>query len=85
MLTLHLDFFRCFHVLAIDIDPQKVALAYNNAKIYGVEDYIDFVVGDFFQLASSLKVRLNYMFFTLWTSYEKVFDESWGEYVFLNR
>ncbi|XAR49436.1 Noranthrone synthase [Bertholletia excelsa] len=47
--------FRCYHVIAIDIDPQKVELAVNNAKIYGMEDYIDFVIGDFFQLASSLK------------------------------
>ncbi|KAF8389274.1 hypothetical protein HHK36_025967 [Tetracentron sinense] len=45
----------CYHVVAIDIDPQKAELALNNAKIYGVEDYIDFVIGDFFQLASSLK------------------------------
>ncbi|XP_026402217.1 trimethylguanosine synthase-like isoform X1 [Papaver somniferum] len=46
---------KCSNVIAIDIDPQKVALANSNAKIYGVEEYIDFVVGDFFQLASSLK------------------------------
>ncbi|XP_062156907.1 uncharacterized protein LOC133864552 [Alnus glutinosa] len=45
----------CYSVVAIDIDPQKVELALNNAKIYGVEDYIDFIVGDFFQLAPSLK------------------------------
>ncbi|KAK1386006.1 Trimethylguanosine synthase [Heracleum sosnowskyi] len=43
------------HVIAIDIDPLKVALAYNNAVVYGVEDYIEFIVGDFFQLAPSLK------------------------------
>ncbi|KAI3985715.1 hypothetical protein MKX01_030629 [Papaver californicum] len=34
---------KCCHVIAIDIDPQKVALANNNAKIYGVEECIDFV------------------------------------------
>ncbi|XP_010268471.1 PREDICTED: trimethylguanosine synthase [Nelumbo nucifera] len=45
----------CYHVVSIDIDPKKVGLAYNNAKIYGVEDYVDFVIGDFFQLSSSLK------------------------------
>ncbi|XP_059636917.1 uncharacterized protein LOC132279019 [Cornus florida] len=45
----------CCHVVAIDIDPRKIELAVNNAKIYGVEDYIDFIVGDFFQLAPSLK------------------------------
>lgn len=49
-------FSRCHYVLAIDIDPQKVALALHNAKVYGVEDRIDFITGDFFQLAPSLKV-----------------------------
>ncbi|KAK4267671.1 hypothetical protein QN277_024423 [Acacia crassicarpa] len=43
------------HVIAIDIDPAKVAMAMNNAKVYGVEEYIDFRVGDFFKLAPSLK------------------------------
>ncbi|KAK9281930.1 hypothetical protein L1049_004838 [Liquidambar formosana] len=46
---------RCYSVVAIDIDPQKVELASNNAKIYGVESYIDFIIGDFFELAPSLK------------------------------
>ncbi|KAL3538619.1 hypothetical protein ACH5RR_001985 [Cinchona calisaya] len=45
----------CNHVIAIDIDPKKIVLAMNNAKIYGVQDRIDFIVGDFFQLAPSLK------------------------------
>ncbi|XP_042009299.1 trimethylguanosine synthase-like [Salvia splendens] len=45
----------CYHVVAIEIDPMKVALASHNAKIYGVQDKIDFVVGDFFQLAPFLK------------------------------
>ncbi|MCD7447814.1 hypothetical protein HAX54_035291 [Datura stramonium] len=45
----------CHHVIAIDIDPRKIAMAFENAKIYGVEDHIEFIVGDFFQLAPSLK------------------------------
>ncbi|KAL8521076.1 hypothetical protein ACS0TY_011572 [Phlomoides rotata] len=45
----------CHRVVAIEIDPKKVALAIHNAKIYGVEDCIDFIVGDFFQLAPFLK------------------------------
>ncbi|KAI7724910.1 hypothetical protein M8C21_007868 [Ambrosia artemisiifolia] len=44
-----------YHVVAIDIDPKKVEMASNNAKIYGVDNYIDFIVGDFLQLAPSLK------------------------------
>jgi trimethylguanosine synthase len=42
-------------VIAIDIDPKKIALARNNAEIYGVADRIEFIVGDFFQLAPGLK------------------------------
>lgn len=49
---------RGYRVIAIDIDPQKVEMALNNAKVYGVENYIDFIVGDFLQLAPSLKVLL---------------------------
>ncbi|KAE9448337.1 hypothetical protein C3L33_19780, partial [Rhododendron williamsianum] len=45
----------CYHVVAIDIDPQKVEMALSNAKVYGLEDYVDFIVGDFIQLAPSLK------------------------------
>ncbi|CAA0822027.1 S-adenosyl-L-methionine-dependent methyltransferases superfamily protein [Striga hermonthica] len=45
----------CRRVVAVEIDPNKVALAIHNAKIYGVRDNIDFIVGDFFQLAPSLE------------------------------
>lgn len=47
---------RGYHVIAIEIDPRKVEMAKNNAKIYGVDNHIDFIVGDFFQLAPYLKV-----------------------------
>jgi len=36
----------------------KIALAMNNAKVYGVANRVDFVTGDFMQLAPSLKVNL---------------------------
>lgn len=42
-------------VIAIDIDPQKIEKAYHNAKIYGVEDNIKFIVGDFLKVAPTLK------------------------------
>ncbi|KAK9098170.1 hypothetical protein Syun_025215 [Stephania yunnanensis] len=48
-------------VVAIDIDPRKIELALNNAKIYGVEGQIDFVVGDFLQRASSLKADVVFL------------------------
>ncbi|XP_010935601.1 uncharacterized protein [Elaeis guineensis] len=52
---------RGCHVVAIDIDPQKIGYAINNAKIYGVEDNIDFIVGDFFQLAPFLKADVVFL------------------------
>ena len=42
--------FTCNHVIAIDIDPHKIALARHNAAVYGVADRIEFIVGDFFQV-----------------------------------
>ncbi|KAG0480321.1 hypothetical protein HPP92_011179 [Vanilla planifolia] len=46
---------RCNHVIAIDIDPQKICYAQHNAAIYGVSEKIDFLKGDFFELAPRLK------------------------------
>lgn len=43
-------------MIAIDLDPKKLDLAHHNAAIYGVADKIDFVKGDFFDLAHNLKV-----------------------------
>lgn len=42
-------------VLAIDIDPMRLNLAQHNATVYGVVDQIDFVQGDFLQLAPYLQ------------------------------
>ncbi|XP_076899965.1 uncharacterized protein LOC143553973 [Bidens hawaiensis] len=52
---------RGYHVIAIDIDPKKVEMASNNSKIYGVDSYIDFIVGDFLQLAPSLKGNVAFL------------------------
>ncbi|GMI96731.1 hypothetical protein HRI_003342400 [Hibiscus trionum] len=46
---------RSAHVIAIDIDPKKIDYAYHNAAVYGVNDHIEFVIGDFFTLAPKLK------------------------------
>lgn len=43
-------------MIAVDLDPKKLDLAKHNAGIYGVADKIDFVKGDFFDLAHNLKV-----------------------------
>lgn len=50
-------------MIAIDIDPVKLEYAQHNAKIYGIEDRIQFVCGDFFLLAPYLKVRGKFQFF----------------------
>lgn len=41
----------------------KVQMAMNNANVYGVANHVDFVVGDFFSLAPSLKVIVSIIFF----------------------
>lgn len=46
---------RSHHVIAIDINPKKIEYARHNAKIYGVDDRIDFIVGDFFSACSFTK------------------------------
>ncbi|KAL3679200.1 hypothetical protein R1sor_022156 [Riccia sorocarpa] len=48
-------------VIAIDINPARVELARHNAEIYGVSDRIEFIVGDFFLLAPSLKADLIFL------------------------
>lgn len=41
-------------MIAVDIDPVKIEMARHNAQVYGVADRIEFVVGDFFELAHRL-------------------------------
>ncbi|UZJ57070.1 hypothetical protein CBS101457_006390 [Exobasidium rhododendri] len=38
--------FTCDHVIAIDIDPVKLLLAKHNAEVYGVQEKITFLLGD---------------------------------------
>ena len=45
-------------MIAVDIDPVKVACARRNAEIYQVEDRIEFIVGDFFHVMPHLKVSI---------------------------
>ena len=46
-------------VIAIDIDPVKVACARHNAELYGVADRIEFIVGDYFNLLPHMKVLVS--------------------------
>ncbi|NXS06741.1 TGS1 synthase, partial [Neodrepanis coruscans] len=48
-------------VIAIDIDPEKLSLARNNAEVYGVADQIEFVCGDFMVLAADLRADVVFL------------------------
>ncbi|XP_070513392.1 trimethylguanosine synthase isoform X3 [Cardiocondyla obscurior] len=53
--------FTCERVIAIDIDPNKIKIARHNAGIYGVEDRIEFITGDFLQLAPQLSADVVFL------------------------
>ncbi|XP_064626164.1 trimethylguanosine synthase-like [Lineus longissimus] len=53
--------FTCERVIAIDIDPAKLECARHNAEVYGVADRIDFITGDFLQLAPHLKADVVFL------------------------
>ncbi|CAG5131576.1 unnamed protein product [Candidula unifasciata] len=53
--------FTCNHVIAIDIDASKLELARNNAEVYGVADRIEFIHGDYLQLAQILKADVVFL------------------------
>ncbi|CAB02307.2 Trimethylguanosine synthase [Caenorhabditis elegans] len=44
---------RGAHVIAIDMDPVRLKCARENARVYGVENYIDFICADFFDVAAT--------------------------------
>jgi len=44
----------CDRVIAVDIDRNKIDMARNNARVYGVESKIEFIVGDFFKVVPHL-------------------------------
>ncbi|CAI8017562.1 Trimethylguanosine synthase [Geodia barretti] len=46
---------HCAPLIAIDIDPVKIACARRNAELYGVADHIEFLVGDYLTLVPHLK------------------------------
>jgi trimethylguanosine synthase len=48
-------------LIAVDIDPVKIDLARNNAKVYGITDKIEFICRDFLLLAPCLKVDIGFL------------------------
>ncbi|XP_049299907.1 trimethylguanosine synthase [Anopheles funestus] len=53
--------FSCQKVIAIDIDPRKIEMAKHNASVYGVADRIEFIVGDFMQLADRMQADVVFL------------------------
>ncbi|XP_058830544.1 trimethylguanosine synthase-like [Topomyia yanbarensis] len=53
--------FTCNRVIAIDIDPKKIEMAKHNATVYGVADRIEFITGDFLQLADRLRADVIFL------------------------
>ncbi|XP_055712481.1 uncharacterized protein LOC129807313 [Phlebotomus papatasi] len=51
----------CCKVIAIDIDPKKIEMAKHNAAVYGVQDRIEFIVGDFVALVDTLKADVVFL------------------------
>lgn len=51
----------CQRVIAIDIDPKKIEMAKHNATIYGVQDKIEFIVGNYFDLIDGLKADVVFL------------------------
>ncbi|KAF9793937.1 hypothetical protein SFRURICE_016913 [Spodoptera frugiperda] len=51
----------CNRVVAIDIEPNKIAMTKHNATIYGVHEKIEFITGDFFELAPRLKAGMVFL------------------------
>ncbi|KAE8965342.1 hypothetical protein PR002_g28702 [Phytophthora rubi] len=45
----------CKHVIAIDIDPEKIRMAKHNAAIYGVADKIEWIVGNSIDILPNIK------------------------------
>ena len=63
------------HILAIDIDPEKIRLSQNNARVYGVDHRIDFIVADFMQIARSGRLAADVVFLS----------PQWGGPEYMNR
>ncbi|GFO03286.1 trimethylguanosine synthase-like [Plakobranchus ocellatus] len=53
--------FTCNRVIAIDIDEKKLEMARNNAEVYGVADRIEFVLGNYLQLAPTLQADVVFL------------------------
>jgi len=53
--------FTCERVIAIDNDLERLRMAKHNAKVYGVDDRIEFVHADFMEAALSLRADVVFL------------------------
>lgn len=49
------------YIFAIDIDPKKIEIARNNARVYGVDHLIEFILGDYFVISPLIHVDLVFL------------------------
>ncbi len=49
------------YVIAIELDPTRLEISRHNARIYGVEQRIDFICGDFLALLPGLKADVIFL------------------------
>lgn len=48
-------------MIAVDIDPVRLALAQHNAAVYGVSERIEFIQADFLQVAPCLRADVVFL------------------------
>lgn len=56
-----MTYFLWLLVIAVDIDPKKIEYARHNATVYGVAHKIEFIVGDYLEIAPTLKADVVFL------------------------
>ncbi len=51
----------CDRVIAVELCAQRLETARHNAAVYGVADKIEFICGDFLEVASTLEVDTGFV------------------------
>ncbi len=52
-----IQFAQYFKVIAVELSEERIKIARHNAKIYGVEENIEFIQGDFYEVAPTLEAN----------------------------
>ncbi|KAH9184211.1 hypothetical protein AeNC1_013813 [Aphanomyces euteiches] len=51
----------CRQVIAIDMDPEKITIAKHNAAVYGVDNKIEWIIGDAFDILPHLQADVVFL------------------------